>query len=298
VDAVKITTGIDPALSILKIQRGQQDMMAEPIPKADFVRLHNDPKLKDQVKLAPTRDVNYLALNTKHPALKRLEVRQAIAMAVDKERLIRAIAGRGTIADGGLLGPFGPFYQKGLAYPHDPEKAKKLLAQAGFADGFKIDFWGRNYSPYLEIGQTIQQDLGQIGIKVEVHQPVLSAWIAQVVKYGPVILENNWEQPYPHGSVVMDSGFTKAAVKAGCCNLSSYTSPKLEKLARDGHRATKQADIVRIYKEMDRVVVRDLALWVPLFYPKRADFISSRVRGYTVPADIGDAKRFANYSLA
>jgi len=297
-DGVKMTVGVDPELSILRIQRGQQDLMAEPMPKADFVRLHNDPKYRDQVKIAATHDVNYLALSTKHPAMKNLKVRQAIAMAVDKERLVRAIAGRGTVADGGLFGPYSPFHQKGLAYPYNPDKAKQLLKEAGFPNGFKVEFWGRNYSPYLEIGQTVQQDLGRIGIKVDVHQPVLSALYTETAKYPPIMQENNWEQPYPHGSVVIDGGFTSAAVKSGCCNLSSYTSPKLDKLAQRGHEALSRADIVRVYKEIDRLVIRDEALWVPLFYPKRADFVSARIRGYRVPLDIGDAKRFVNYSVA
>jgi ABC-type transport system substrate-binding protein len=111
-------------------------------------------------------------------------------------------------------------------------------------------------------------------------------------------MENTWELPYPHGSYVMDGGFTKAALKGGCCNFSSWVNPRFERLAHAAHVATSSSRIVQLYKEMDRIVVHDETLWVPTFYPKVAMFTSKRVRGYAIPVTPqAQVKFFAKYWL-
>src|SRR5262249_32268399 len=142
-----------------------------------------------------------------------------------------------------------------------------------------VTFWGTNYTPWLEIGQTVQQDLATVGIRMKALAQPVNAWLAAIVKNPAGITENQWELPYPHGSYVMDGGFTRAALKSGCCNFSNFTNSKFDALAQEAHRATSTPQVVRLYKEMDRIVVKDEALWVPLFYPKYAELTSKRVRG-------------------
>jgi ABC-type transport system substrate-binding protein len=276
--------GVTPDLSLLRIQRGQQDMMSEPVPAQNLVQLRNDPKLKNQLLEVTVSNVNYFTLSLKHPALKNLKVRQAVAMAVDKQRFLRAVAGLGQVATGGLFSPRSPYYQGDIGYPHDPEKAKALLKQAGFEKGFDVTFWSGNFTPYKEMAQTVAQDLGQIGIRVTPKILVRDQWLAVVVKNPAGITNNEWELPYPHGSYVMDGGFTKAALKSQCCNFSDYISPRFEKLVKQAHITSDPDKLVELYKEMDRIVIKDQALWVPMIYPKIAFLVSSRVEGFTVPS--------------
>ena len=113
------------------------------------------------------------------------------------------------------------------------------------------------------------------------------------------MLLNTWELPYPHGSYVMDGGFTEAALKGGCCNFSNWVSSDFEKLAKTAHESQDPAQVVQLYKEMDRIVVRDEALWVPMFYPKFATLISTRSHGYWVPSTPQEQARFfADYWLS
>src|SRR5205823_7603068 len=140
----------------------------------------------------------------------------------------------------------------------------------GYAKGFEVPFWAVNQTPYVEEGQTVQQDLAAIGIRVGFKALDIQAYNAQVVKNLPQIMENTWELPYPHGSYVMDGGFTKAALTGGCCNFSSWVSPGFERLAHAAHVSSSLARIVQLYKQMDRIVVRAEALWVPAFYRQGA----------------------------
>jgi ABC-type transport system substrate-binding protein len=296
VDRVTAEFGVDPELAVLRIQDGQQDLMEEEIPSGSLDQLRNDPSLEDQVVIDTANNIFYITLSLKHEALSDLRVRQAIAMAVDKERLVRTLKGLGQPATGGLFSPLSPYFQDGIAHPFDVEGAKQLLAETPFADGFEVTFWATNTTPWIEIAQTTQQDLAQLGITVDVQAQPREAWLAEIVKNPPGITENQWELPYPHGSYVIDSAFTQAAIDAGCCNFSNYVSEDFEELVRAAHRATDVDEVAELYRQMDAVVVRDEALWVPLFYPTYSAFVSSRLGGYSVPGSPGpNAKLFAQY---
>ncbi len=282
-DRVEWTIGVEPDLSLLRIQSGEQDMMSEPIPSASYPQLESDAG-GAQLFAGPFNNVNYITLSLDHPALKELKVRQAIAMAVDKERFIRSIKGLGEVATGGLFSPLSPYFQDGLAYPFDPEKAKQLLSEAGYADGFDVTFWSGDFTPYKEMAETVTQDLKQVGINVDAKILIREQWLAEIVKNPPGITNNEWELPYPHGSYVMDGAFTQAALDAGCCNFSNYKSQEFDDLAAQAHSTTDQAEQVSLYKEMDKIAIQDEALWVPLIYPKIAFLVSTRAQGFSITA--------------
>jgi ABC-type transport system substrate-binding protein len=283
-DRVEWTIGVDPELSLLRIQDGEQDMMSEPIPSASFPALQDAPDLTAQLFEGPFNNVNYITLSLDHEAMADLRVRQAIAHAVDKERFVRSIKGLGEVATGGLFSPLSPYFQDGLAYPFDPERAKALLAEAGYADGFDVTFWSGDFTPYKEMAETVTQDLEAIGIRMDTKILIREQWLAEIVKNPPGITNNEWELPYPHGSYVMDGAFTQAAIDAGCCNFSNYVSPDFDALVAQAHASTDPAEQVELYKQMDKIAIQDEALWVPLIYPKIAFLVSERAQGFSITA--------------
>jgi ABC-type transport system substrate-binding protein len=108
-----------------------------------------------------------------------------------------------------------------------------------------------------------------------------------------------YELLYPHGAYIVDTSFTTAGISGGT-NYSSVKSQTLDKLAMDGHRATEPAQIESIYRQIGKIVVRDQALWVPLIYPQRLDFVSARVRNFQGSASYGEDQEryFYKYALA
>jgi len=283
-DVVDWHIGVDPNLSLLRIEAGEQDIMLEAIPTANYPSLAADPRMKDQVYSGLLNDTAYITLSVKHPALKKLKVRQAIAMAFDKERFVRTIDGLGRVATGGLFGPLTDYYQPTLAYSYNPSRARQLLAESGYPNGFTVDFWGRNFSPFLQEGLNLQQDLKEIGITVNLHQENNGAILSIVVTNPAGLTENEWEMEYPSGSYVMDGGFTKTALTGGCCNFSDWVSPSFDQVDAEAHLTTDFEKEVELYKEMDRIVIQEQALWVPTIYLEWAQFTSSRLRGYQIPA--------------
>jgi ABC-type transport system substrate-binding protein len=299
-DRIEWEFGIDPELAILRIQNGELDMMEEGIPSGSIAQLRDNPETAEQVYIDTENNVLYFTMSLKHEALSDLRVRQALAHAIDKERYARAIAGLGEVAVGGLFSPLSPYYQDGLAYPYDPARATELLAEAGFGDGFELPFPAANYTPWSEMAQTVKQDLEQIGVTANVEELSREAWGTTNVEDHPVgLVQNQWELPYPHGSYVMDSAFGKPGLGPGaCCNWSEFDDPAFNDLIAQAHLATEESQIVELYKEMDRIVVQEQALWVPMVYPKVAMLVSSRVHGYEIPASpLGIQKFFGRYAV-
>ena len=116
------------------------------------------------------------------PALGKVEVRQAINYAIDRDAMLKAVAqGHGTVT-GQIFPETSPGYDAALndTYPFDPDKAKQLLADAGYADGFTLDM------PLIQAGSTtvydlVKQYLGDVGITVNYTQLQINPAIDAII---------------------------------------------------------------------------------------------------------------------
>jgi peptide/nickel transport system substrate-binding protein len=294
--------GIDDTLAMLRIQSGQDDMMYDPVPAGSVDAVLGNPKYVKDDQAVKTRQDNcyWMSLSLKDPLMKSLEVRKAIAMAINKPRVLQAMHALGAVADGGFFSPLSPYYQAGLAYPYNPTEARSLLAQAGVPKGSTIKMYSSNRFPYQAIGQVVQADLAAIGLNIAYTPMEYDAFVTFTGNSPDGILLWAWELAYPSGSYIVDSAFTSAAEKAGCCNYPWFSSPSFDRLAVAAHRSTSTSQIDSLYREMDRIVVHDEALWVPLVYPVRLDFVSARVRDFQASVGGGEDQQryFYKYALA
>ncbi|TKC78838.1 ABC transporter substrate-binding protein [Trinickia terrae] len=161
----------DPAVRIQKLAVGECQVSAFPRP-ADLDTVKRNPGLT--VVSGVGFNVGFVAYNTQHAPLDRVEVRRALDMAIDKPAIIQAVfAGNATVATHPMP-PAQWSYDKSLKdAPYDPAKAKALLAQAGFPNGFDISLWAmpvqRPYNPNAQLmAQLIQQDWAKIGVHARI----------------------------------------------------------------------------------------------------------------------------------
>ncbi|WP_144158027.1 ABC transporter substrate-binding protein [Paraburkholderia sp. BCC1885] len=161
----------DPGVRIQKLASGECQVSAFPRPAdLDIVRRNPELTLISGVGF----NVGFVAYNTQHTPLERVEVRRALDMAIDKPAIIKAVfAGNATVATNPMP-PSQWSYDKQLKdAPFDPAKAKALLAQAGFPNGFDISLWAmpvqRPYNPNAQLmAQLIQQDWANIGVRAKI----------------------------------------------------------------------------------------------------------------------------------
>jgi oligopeptide transport system substrate-binding protein len=294
--------GIDDTLAMLRIESGQDDMMYDPVPAGSVAAVLGNPSYVSdhQAVKTPQDNCYWMSLSLKDPLMKDLRVRQAIAMAINKPRVLQAMHALGQVANGGFFSPLSPYYQDGLAYSYNPAKAKKLLSEAGVPSGATIKMWSSNRFPYQAIGQVIQADLQAIGLNIDFTPMEYDAFTSFTSNSPAGILLWAWELAYPSGSYIVDSAFTTSAEKEGCCNYSWFSSSSFDALTVDAHRSTSTAQVDSLYRQMDKIVVEEEALWVPLVYPVRLDFVSARVRDFQASVGFGEDQQrfFYKYALA
>ena len=161
----------DASVRWAKLQKGECHVMPYPIP-ADLEAMRADPNVR--VLEQPGLNIGYLAYNTQKKPFDDVRVRKALNMAINKKAIIDTVYLSTGIAAVNPIPPSMWSYNETIKDdPYDPEAAKKLLAEAGYPDGFATDLWAmpvqRPYNPNARrIAELMQVDLAKVGVKAEI----------------------------------------------------------------------------------------------------------------------------------
>ena len=268
-DRIHEVIGVQPLNSMMMFETGEKDISG--ITSADFVRITSDPEYKPYINRQVQMALFYVSLNCEMPPLDNLKVRQAINYAIDREKIIRLINNRGVLATG-VLPPGMPGYDPGLkGYPHDPNKARQLLKEAGFANGFKTTLWVRSAGTggdEMREAQAIQQDLKDVGIDLDLKPVTFAVWLSSVAEEKTVPLSiNDWYQDFPDPSDFLDVLLnSKQARPSDGNNSAFYKSAAMDALLAKAAAARDPAKRLRIYQQANVLAVHD-APWIFMYYP-------------------------------
>jgi dipeptide transport system substrate-binding protein len=161
----------DASVRWAKLQKGECHVMPYPNP-ADLDAIRKDPNVV--VLEQPGLNVGYLAYNTTKKPFDDVRVRKAINMAINKKAIIDGVYLTTGVAAKNPIPPTQWSYNDAIKDdPYDPAAAKKLLAEAGYPNGFTTDLWAmpvqRPYNPNAKrIAELMQADLDKIGVKAEI----------------------------------------------------------------------------------------------------------------------------------
>ena len=151
----------------LQVEKGDLDIAWEMFPD-QIKELKKNPDLR--IESSPGTVIYYMGMNVTKGPLKDNRVRTAIRHAINYNGIINDIMG-------GAAKPINTFIPEGFAgyentvyYREDLEKARQLMADAGYSDGFEISMNHGDQTPYPEIAQALQNSLGRIGIKVKLNK--------------------------------------------------------------------------------------------------------------------------------
>lgn len=299
IDKVTVEVGQEPLVALLRLQQGEIDIAGDGIPPAKFLEIKNSPEGAQMIVDGEQLHTGYLTLNTKIKPLDDVKVRQAINMAVNKERITRILNGRATPANQPLP-PLMPGYDKAFTgYAFDVEKAKALLAEAGFPDGFETVLYSTNTDPQPRIAQAIQQDLAAIGVKAEVRALAQGNVIAAGGSEGeaPMIWSGGmaWIADFPDPSNFYGPILGCGGAVQGGWNWSWYCNEALDKRAIEADSMSDPAKVAERQAAWGKIFTDIMAdaPWVPVINERRVVAKSARMGG---PDNIYiDPTRVINY---
>ncbi|HEY6103470.1 MAG TPA: ABC transporter substrate-binding protein [bacterium] len=282
---ITFQVGVEPNVAFLKLQRGEVDILGDGIPPADFLKVMADAKLNKLVAVGDQLQTGYVTINTQLQPFTDVRVRRALNMAINKTRIIRIINNRAVPATQ-VLPPLMPGYDKEYrGYAYDPAQAKKLLAEAGYPNGFSTALFANNTDPNPRIAQAIQQDLAAVGVKAELKTQAQSTVIEAGGTKGqaPLIWSGGmaWIADYPDPNDYYWPILACAALAPGTWNWAWYCNQGVEKMVEEADamvRADQAGARAAKFREIYRKVMSD-APWIPIFHEKRYTMHSARLGG-------------------
>ncbi len=272
----------EAASRVVAIEAGQVDV-AFRIPPHEVARLERNPNL-NIVKVHTHRVIGF-PMNVKRAPTDDLRVRQAINYAVDKETIIQKfLLGGGTP----VVAPVGPQlfgWVNAFEYKYDPDKARRLLKEAG-AEGadIKIRTIKGRYVMGTEIAQAVAEMLKKVGLKPELE--ISGDWPA----YNATMKERNYNMAllgWAPASFVTDAALTPLYLcSMKTFNWSDYCNKQVDELILKARATIEPEKQKAVYAEVLKLLMKD-APWLYLHYEDVDLVFKKGVKGYYITPDSG-----------
>jgi ABC-type transport system substrate-binding protein len=275
--AVEFSVVPEDSARVLMLMSGEADVVSN-VPPVMVNRLKGAPGVKI-VEQTGYRTI-YVALNLDMEPFDDLKVRQAVAHAIDTKALLSGVMNNIGTAGGGLESTVIPGSAKIDPYPYNPELSKKLLAEAGFPNGFSVDFYvpvGR-YINDRQLGEAVQAQLAKVGIKANLQSPEFGTYSAMLRQKNkiPMFLLGKGS---PTGD--LDFTLTLNVHSEGTGNYGNYRNPKIDQLLSEQRSTVDTAKRNELLRQILQLSYDDVP-WIVLFYENQIFGQRDNVRGVEV----------------
>jgi peptide/nickel transport system substrate-binding protein len=261
VDGIEIRIIPDESSIVAALRAGQIDFATLNDPVVATL-LTDDPKVV--LNKVPSISYHVLQLNPSRPPMDKLEVRQAMSCAIDRQEVLDTAA----LGEGVVTGPITvPAYAVPLdqfaCYQKDLAKAKDLMAKASMSDGFTLKVIAANAEPptALSEAQNIQAQLADLNIKVEIESLELSVYVDRWLAgdFDAAVAQNGG-RPDPY------TMYARYWTKAGNLQkVSNFADDTLDSLMAQGRSETDPKKRYDIFAEFQKTIVED-APWIWLYH--------------------------------
>ena len=249
----------------------------------DFVaQLENNPKVTLLKQVGA--HVWYLGINNQKKPFDDKRVRQALNYAVNKEAIVRdVLKGTGSMSAGPVLpGTWGA--DAGLKpYPYDPERARKLLADAGYPGGFTTSMWvpesGSGMQSPVAMATVMQSNLKAVGVNVTLQTFEWGAFIAKLRSKEQELFALSWMAGNEDPDMVMYPLLHSSQWTPGGPNRALYKSDTFDELLHQARLTTDQAKRAELYRQAQRILADDPP-WIFVDHEIQTAVHSKRVQGF------------------
>jgi peptide/nickel transport system substrate-binding protein len=276
-DAIEITPIPDDTVREAALLGGEIDWVLAIAPQ-NFEKLDADPNVV--VSTVPQLSYDYIGLNMLRQPFDDVRVRQAIALALDREQIAEAGYFGLAVPVQGPTGPGSPWYFDYAPYDRDVEKAKALLAEAGYADGFEMELMPTvQYGETVRGAQVVQQQLAEIGITASINAPEWSEWLELEGSGQYDAYLCNW-----NGLIDADQYYYLQHKSDQVFNFTGYNNPEFDQLVTDA-RSTSDFDTrYALYQDLNQILV-DEAPYVYMYNKLEIRAHGDNVKGFVTRPD-------------
>ncbi len=264
---------------IAEFESGTLDILR--IPHAELDRFLTSASRRPYIQSQPELRVTYIGLNNGKGPLRDVRVRRAINMAVDVDRIIDVLTGGHAVRSTGAVPPGLPGYLKRAPYPYDSARARTLLRDAGYPEGFDLEIWQRDSPEGNRVVEAVQGYLLEVGIRVRIVKREWSAFKEAVSRGRVDAFFLDWYGDYPDAENFLYPLFHSANVGGGG-NRSYFIDSRIDSLIEESQRSLDAETGRNLYALVDSLVY-EAAPWLYLYFPTSFVVVSPSVHGYTFP---------------
>jgi len=254
---------------------------AEKLATPDYLFVMSEPAWQPYVHRSPAMNVYGSRMNVQVKPFNDRRVRQALNYALDKRHTQRLLNGT-TVPAHGILPPGMVGRDPGLApYPHDVAKARALLAEAGYPDGFDVEYVTTNDEETEKVAGSLQSDLAEVGVRLRITVMSWAAWQTAIGQpQGPAFSFASWTADFPDPTDFFDPLFdSRAITSTNSSNNSFYQNPELDALLDEARRAPDLLERKALYRRAEHILYDD-APWIWDYHRLSTEVTQPYVRGY------------------
>jgi len=286
-DSISFKTVKEDGSRVAMLQTGEADFIY-PVPSMQIENLKNDKNVK--ILENESIIVRYISMNVNKKPFDDVRVRQALNYAIDKNAFSQVVYSGHTSPLNSVIAPNTQFYVEQKSYDYNIEKAKQLLTEAGYANGFTTKIWSNNSSVSSKADEFIQQQLAKIGVTVEVV-PMEAATLSEKLYNAPAgsggeveLYYGGWSPSTGDADWGIRPLLATESAPPASYNTAYYSNPEVDQLIQDGIHTSDPAVRAEAYKKMQEILWND-APWVFLSVDANMAAAGSNITGINLLPD-------------
>lgn len=274
-DEVVISVIANPVTALAELKDGNVDAVKKVMP-SQIAEVRADSSLK--VIEVPVNAIQYAGFDISSAPWDNEKLRQALNYAVDRETIAdKLLQGLESPADGIIPASMPGHQDDAMPYTYDPEKAKTLLAEAGYPEGqglapLTLAYMGEGFA--AEVAQAMQASFAEIGVEVELQELEQGAFM-EGVQAGEIdffLIGMVADAPTP--DALLYPMFSSASI--GAFNVYQYQNPEVDGLLEDARQTADTDRRMKLYNEAERLILADAPI-IPLTFARDTVAYSPRV---------------------
>ncbi|HEX2553504.1 MAG TPA: ABC transporter substrate-binding protein [Microvirga sp.] len=266
IDILVFSITPNAAVRLTKLKAGECHVMAFPNP-VDTGRIEADSALV--LRQLEGFNIGYMALAVTKKPFDDVRVRRAINRAIDKAAIVDAVyQGAGVVAKNPIPPTLWSYHEGVQDEPYDVASAQRLLAEAGYPNGFETELWympvNRAYNPNgKRVAEMIQSDLAKIGIRLRLVTHEWDAYRARLLAGEPPMALFGWTGDNGDPDNFLDVLLGCTAARVGGNNIAKWCDPEFDRLVTQAKVIADRAERERLYRRAQEIFKAG-APWVPL----------------------------------